>query len=176
MAYASDPALMGLTDPYFRSFDTKYPDFWREREWARGFAGYVAHKNLPSLSLVRFMEDHTGEFAQAIDGVNTPEAQVADDDYAVGLLVEAVSKSPYRDSTLIVVIEDDAQDGPDHVDPHRSIAFIAGPYVKHGAVVSTRYTTVNMVRTIEAVLGLKPIGINDAMAAPMAQVFDTRQA
>jgi YVTN family beta-propeller protein len=174
MAYASDTALMGLTDPYFRSFDTKYPDFYREREWAREFAGYIAHKNLPALSLVRFMEDHTGEFGHAIDGVNTPEAQVADDDYAVGLLVEAVSKSPYRDSTLIVVIEDDAQDGPDHVDPHRSIAFIAGPYVKHGALISTRYSTVNILRTIEDVLGIEPLTLNDAYQRPMSDIFDLK--
>jgi YVTN family beta-propeller protein len=175
VAWASDTALKDLTDPYFRSFDTKYPDFYREREWAREFAGYVAHKNLPALSLVRFMEDHTGEFAHAIDGVNTPEAQVADDDYAVGELVEAVSKSAYRDSTLIVVIEDDAQDGPDHVDPHRSIAFVAGPYVKHNALVSTRYSTVNILRTIEDVLGIEPLSLNDAYQRPMSDLFDLKQ-
>jgi YVTN family beta-propeller protein len=175
VAYSSDVALKDVTDPYFRSFDVKYPDFWREREWAREFAGYVAHKNLPSLSLVRFMEDHTGDFAHAIDGVNTPEAQVADDDYALGLLVEAVSKSPYRDSTLIVAIEDDAQDGPDHVDPQRSIAFLAGPYLKHGAVVSTRYSTVNILRTIEGVLGIEPLSLNDAYQRPMSDIFDLKQ-
>ncbi|MGD0143286.1 MAG: bifunctional YncE family protein/alkaline phosphatase family protein [Rhizomicrobium sp.] len=174
MAYASDPALKGLTDPYFRSFDVKYPDFYREREWAREFGLAVAHKNLPALSLVRFMEDHTGDFAHAIDGVNTPEAQVADNDYAVGMLVEAVSKSPYRDSTLIVVIEDDAQDGPDHVDAHRSIAFIAGPYIKRGAVISTRYSTVNILRTIEDVLGIEPLNLNDAYQRPMSDIFDLK--
>jgi YVTN family beta-propeller protein len=174
VAYSADAALKDVTDPYFRSFDVKFPDFWREREWAREFAGYVAHKNLPALSLVRFMEDHTGDFAHAIDGVNTPEAQVADDDYAVGLLVEAVSKSPYRDSTLIVVIEDDAQDGPDHVDPHRSIAFIAGPYVRHNALVSTRYSTVNILRTIEDVLGIEPLSLNDAYQRPMSDIFDLK--
>ena len=175
MAYPADTTLMNLTDPYFRSFDTKYPDFWREREWAREFSEYVAHKNLPNLLLVRFMEDHTGEFAHAIDGVNTPEAQVADNDYAVGELVEAVSRSPYRDSTLIVVIEDDAQDGADHVDAHRSVAFFAGPYLKHGAVVSTRYSTVNTLRTIEDVLGIEPLSLNDAYQRPMTDVFDLKQ-
>jgi YVTN family beta-propeller protein len=174
VAWAADVALKNLTDPYFRSFDTKYPDFYREREWAREFAGYVAHKNLPALSLVRFMEDHTGEFDHAIDGVNTPETQVADDDYAVGLLVQAVSKSPYRDSTLIVVIEDDAQDGPDHVDAQRSIALLAGPYLKHGAVVSTRYSTVNILRTIEDVLGIEPLSLNDAYQRPMSDIFDLK--
>jgi len=100
---------------------------------------------------------------------------VADSDWAVGKLVDAVSHSPFWKDTAIFTIEDDAQDGPDHVDAHRSIAFIAGPYVKHGAVVSSRYTTVNMLRTIEAVLGLSPMGLNDALAAPMADAFDPQQ-
>ncbi|HKD21985.1 MAG TPA: alkaline phosphatase family protein [Rhizomicrobium sp.] len=173
-AYSADVALMPLTDPYFRTFDTKYPDFWREREWKREFDQYVAHKNLPNLSLVRFMNDHTGEFEHAIDGVNTPEVQVADDDYAVGQLVDAVAHSPYRNSTLIFVVEDDAQDGPDHVDAHRSIAFVAGPYVKQGAVVSERYSTVNMLRTIEDVLGMEPMSLYDAYQRPMSAVFDLK--
>jgi DNA-binding beta-propeller fold protein YncE len=174
VAYAADVALKSLTDPYFRSFDVKYPDFWREREWRREFDGYVAHGNLPNLSLVRFMNDHTGEFDHAIDGVDTPELQVADNDYAVGELVEAVSKSRYRDSTLIFVVEDDAQDGPDHVDAHRSIAFVAGPYVRQGAVVSARYSTVNMLRTIEDVLGIEPLSLNDAYQRPMSEIFDLK--
>ncbi len=88
--------------------------------------------------------------------------------------MQKVAASPLAKDTLIFVIEDDAQDGPDHVDAHRSIAFVVGPYVKHGAVVSARYTTVNMLRTIEAVLGLQPMGLNDALAAPMADAFDPR--
>jgi len=167
MAYAADAALRPLTDPYFRSF-------WREREWKREFDSYVAHKNLPSLSLVRFMTDHTGEFENAADGVNTPELQVADNDYAVGELVEAIARSPYRDSTLIFVVEDDAQDGPDHVDAHRSIALVAGPYVKQGAVASARYSTVNMLRTIEDVLGIEPMSLNDAYQRPMSAIFDLK--
>ncbi len=174
VAYAADAALKSLTDPYFRGFDVKFPDFWREREWKREFDAYVAHKNLPNLSLVRFMNDHTGEFDHAIDGVDTPELQVADNDYAVGELVEAVAKSPYRASTLIFVVEDDAQDGPDHVDAHRSIAFVAGPYVKQGAVVSARYSTVNLLRTIEDVLGIEPMSLNDAYQRPMSEIFDLK--
>jgi hypothetical protein len=76
---------------------------------------------------------------------------------------------------LIFVIEDDAQNGPDHVDAHRSIAYVIGPYVKQGAVVSQRYTTVSMLRTIEELLGIKPLGINDAFQQPMSEVFDLRQ-
>jgi hypothetical protein len=120
------------------------------------------------------MHDHTGDFARAIDGVDTPELQVADNDYAVGELVEAVSKSPYRSSTLIFVVEDDSQDGPDHVDAHRSIAFVAGPYVKQGAVVTARYSTVNLLRTIEDVLGIPPMNLNDAYQPPMSEIFDLK--
>jgi hypothetical protein len=90
----------------------------------------------------------------------------------VGLLVEKVANSPYRDNTLIFIIEDDAQNGGDHVDAHRSIAYIVGPYVKQGEVVSTPYNTVSMMRTIEEVLGLEPLGITDGLAAPMADVFE----
>lgn len=174
VAIPAATGLQGITDPYYRSFDVKYPDFYREREWEREFKAYVVHRNLPNLSLVRLMEDHMGDFGHAIDGVASPEAQVADNDYAVGKLIETVSKSRYRDSTLIFVVEDDAQDGPDHVDAHRSIAFIAGPYVKQGAVVSTRYSTVNMLRTIEDVLGIEPLSVNDANQPPMSSVFDLK--
>jgi hypothetical protein len=100
---------------------------------------------------------------------------MADNDYAVGQLVQKIASSPYRDNTLIFVIEDDAQDGPDHVDAHRSIAYVVGPYVKQGAVVSERYTTVSMVRTIEALLGLAPSSLYSAVTSPMTEVFDLNQ-
>ena len=128
--------------------------------------------NLPALQLVRLPHDHFGDFQEAIDGVNTPDTQMADNDYAVGLLVEKVAKSPYKDTTLIFVIEDDAQNGADHVDAHRSLAHIVGPYVKQGAVVSTSYTTVSLLRTIEDILGLEPLGLTDGLAEPMAEVFE----
>jgi hypothetical protein len=125
---------------------------------------------------MRLPHDHTGSFGQGLDGVDTVEAELADNDYAVGLVVDKVATSPFAKDTLIFVVEDDAQDGPDHVDAHRSIAFVAGPYVKHKAVVSQRYTTVNLVRTIEAVLGIEPMGLPDALADPMGAVFDANQA
>jgi hypothetical protein len=90
-------------------------------------------------------------------------------------LLERVAHSPYKDSTLIFSIEDDAQDGPDHMDAHRTTAYVAGPYVKHGAVVSTYYTTVNMVRTIEDVLGLDHLNLNTATERPMTDIFDLDQ-
>jgi DNA-binding beta-propeller fold protein YncE len=91
-------------------------------------------------------------------------------------LIEKVARSKYAKDTLIFVIEDDAQNGPDHVDAHRSLALIAGPYVKKRARVSKRFNTVTLLRTIEEVLGIKPLGLNDALQPPMAEVFSTQQA
>jgi hypothetical protein len=133
----------------------------------------VKHHNLPALEMLWMPHDHFGSFATAIDGVNTVEKEIADNDYAVGLIVQAVAHSPYRNDTLIFIIEDDAQNGPDHVDAHRTTAFVAGPYVKQHAVISTPYSTVNMVKTIEDLLGIGPMGINDDVLGPMTNVFTT---
>jgi DNA-binding beta-propeller fold protein YncE len=174
--YVDKPALRPFTDPYFFGFNQALADFWRVREWEREFDAAAEKGDLPNLTLLRLAHDHTGSFKEGLDGINSVETELADNDYAVGLVVQHVAESRFAKDTLIFVIEDDAQDGPDHVDAHRSIAFVVGPYVKHGAVVSTRYTTVNMLRTIEAVLGLAPMGVHDALAAPMAAVFDPAQA
>ncbi|MGA8109680.1 MAG: hypothetical protein WB974_09605 [Acidobacteriaceae bacterium] len=170
------PHLESVTDPWFRGFDNAYPDFRRELEWEHEFDQYVTNHDLPDLEFVRFMHDHEGNFNTAIDGINTPEKETADNDYAVGKLIERVAHSPYASSTLIFVIEDDAQNGPDHVDAHRTIAFVAGPYVRQGVVVHERYTTVNMVRTIEDVLGLGHLNLNDEYQRPMTAIFDLQQA
>ena len=176
VTFPANKALAPFTDVYFRGFDNQFADYWRYQEWAREFSGFEKRGRLPQLETVRFMHDHTGDFATAADGVNTPETQVADNDYAVGLLVERIAHSRFAKDTLVFVIEDDAQDGPDHVDAHRSIALIAGPYVKHGAVISDHYTTVNFMRTMEEILGLPPLNFHDANARPMANVFDLKQA
>lgn len=173
--FPTKQSLLDVSDPYFRGYDQKYADYWRFKEWEREFDRYAAAGELPNLSLVRLPHDHFGDYSTAMDNVNTVETQMADNDYALGLMVEKLANSPFKDDTLIFVIEDDAQNGPDHVDPHRSIAYIIGPYVKQGAVVSTHYTTVSMLRTLEEVLGIEPMGINDGLAAPMAEVFDIRQ-
>jgi DNA-binding beta-propeller fold protein YncE len=165
-------SLMAVTDPYFRGFDQAFPDYWRFKEWEREFDGFVASGKAPNLMMVRLPHDHTGDFADGIDGINTVEAELADNDYAVGLLVEKVAKSPFGKDTLIFVVEDDAQDGPDHVDAHRAPAYVVGPYVRQHAVVSSRQTTVSLLRTIEDVLGIAPLGLTDGMAEPMAGVFD----
>jgi DNA-binding beta-propeller fold protein YncE len=185
VAFSVNAALAPFTDPYFRGFDNALPDFYRYAEWAREFdANYASNGTLPELSLVRFMHDHTGSWAAgptglppaAIDGVNTPELMVADNDYAVGLLVQKIANSMYADNTLIFAVEDDAQDGGDHLDSHRTTAYIVGPYVKQGAVVQTWYNTINFMRTMEEVLGLPPMNLNDALARPMTDVFDTTTA
>jgi YVTN family beta-propeller protein len=170
------PALADATDLYYRGFDQSNADMYLVREWEREFEGYVAQSNLPNLSLIRLPHDHTGNFGTALYGVNTPEAQVADNDYGVGMIVQKVAASPYASNTLVFVVEDDAQNGADHVDGHRSIAFIVGPYVKQGAVVSKQYTTVSLVRTIKDVLGIDSMNFYDGLAEPMADVFDLDQS
>ncbi len=172
----ANPELYKFGDPYFRGFDPGYPDFYREAEWEREFEGYVSRGDLPSFEIVQLQEDHMGNFAEAISKVNTPETQQADNDYATGRLIDRVAHSPFGKDTLIFVIEDDSQDGPDHVDAHRTTAYVVGPYIKQGAVVSTFYTTVSLVRTIEDVLGLEHLNLNTATAAPMTDVFDLHQA
>ena len=176
VAYAANPTLTERTDGFFRGFDPAFPDTFREREWEREFKQFDANGRLPALSLVRLANDHTGEFGLAINGVNTPERQVADNDYAVGKLIEAVAHSRYASDTLIFIIEDDAQDGADHVDAHRSIAFVVGPYVKQGVLEHQRYTTVNMLRTITDVLGLEHLSLFDATQRPMSSIFDLNQS
>ncbi|MBZ5525496.1 MAG: putative Ig domain-containing protein [Acidobacteriia bacterium] len=182
VAYPTNVALTPYTDPYFRGFDNNFPDYYRFKEWEREFdANYARFPQsgveLPALSLVRLMHDHTGNFGTAIDLVNTPELMEADNDYAVGLLVQKIAGSVYAQNTLIFIVEDDAQDGGDHVDSHRTIAFVAGAFVKQGAVISRRYTTLDFVRTIEEVLGLSQwLNLNDALARPMTDVFTSAAA
>src|ERR1700747_2760095 len=164
-------------DPYFRAYDQVYPDLWRFNEWNREFQQFVANHNLPSLEMIRGLShDHTGSFGSALGGVNTPELQQADNDYAVGLLVEAVAHSPYAKDTLIIIIEDDSQDGADHVDSHRATTYFVGPYVKKHAVVRTRYSQANVLRTIEDILGTEHLNLNTYYARPMADVFETRSS
>jgi YVTN family beta-propeller protein len=174
-AWPAAAALQTLTDLYYRGFDQAYPDYWRYEEWNREFANYVTSGNLPNLEIVRMPHDHTGSFgaSNTTAGLGTPLLEVADNDAAVGALVAAVAGSTYAQDTLIFVIEDDAQDGPDHVDAHRSNMFVVGPYVKQGKVISTPYDTINVVRTIEDVLGISRLGLYDALAAPMSDLFDT---
>ena len=167
-------------DPLYPDFNTDYPDQLRADEFLNEFAAYVhareskedAEFQLPAFVLLYLPDDHTGGTRPARP---RPEASVADNDLALGRVVDAVSHSPYWDDTAIFVLEDDAQNGGDHVDAHRSIAFViskyspgsqAQPYVDHRF-----YTTVNMVHTMEMLLGLPPMNQNDAYAPAMGPMF-----
>jgi len=173
--FSAKPALIPRSDVYFRGFDQAFPDFWRFQEWKREFDGYAARGDLPGLTLLRLPHDHTGRFAEAIDGVNTVEKELADNDYAVGLVVQTIANSRFAKDTLIFIVEDDAQDGPDHVSARRTTAYVAGPFVRQKAVVPRHYTTVNLIRTMEDVLGLAPLSLNDGLARPMSDLFDLKQ-
>ena len=175
---ATKPELVGHFDPNFADFRLDYPDQFRADEFLREFNGFVSARHrgdeaqeLPNLVVMRLPNDHTyGTRA----GMPTPQASLKDNDLALGRVVEAVSHSPYWDDTAILVLEDDAQDGPDHVDAHRSIALLISKYAPHAAKPQAEhgfYTTVNMIRTIEDLLGLPPMNHNDAQAAPIAGPF-----
>ena len=169
---ASTNPLQGVSDAYYREYDMRLPDFWRFKEWEQEFDQFVRNQALPNLLLIELPRDHTGDFGEALDGTDTPDEQVADNDYALGLIVEKVAKSPYKDDTLIFVIEDDAQSGADHVDTQRTVAYVIGPYVKQGAVVSQHYANPNILRTIADILKMEPMGLQVALADPMSEVFD----
>jgi hypothetical protein len=174
---ASQTELRGHFDPLFPDFEVSYPDQLRADEFLNEFNGFVAARGsgndaMPQFILLRLPNDHT---AGGEKGQPRPTASVADNDLAVGRVVDALSHSPYWDDTAILILEDDAQDGPDHVDSHRSTALVISkcsplpqprPFVDH-----TFYTTVNMVRTIEALLGVPPMNANDSRAAVMAPLF-----
>jgi len=164
-------SLLDKTDVYYRGWDLNTPDQYRFDEWNREFNEYVKKGDLPSFEIVDFMEDHFGNFSTNAGNLENPLAMMASNDYAVGRLVEAVSNSQYWKDTAIFVVEDDAQNGPDHVDAHRSTIFVASPYTKGGAVVHTMYNSTNVLRTIEDILGVDHLGLNDANAVPMSDVF-----
>jgi YVTN family beta-propeller protein len=164
-------SLLNQTDLYYRGWDLNTPDQYRFEEWNREFNQYVKNGNLPDFEMVDFMEDHFGNFTTNAATLENPLSQFASNDYAVGSLVDAVSHSPYWKDTAIFVVEDDAQNGPDHVDAHRSTVFVASPYTISGAVIHTMYNSTNVLRTIEDILGVNYLGLNDANALPMSDVF-----
>jgi DNA-binding beta-propeller fold protein YncE len=163
-----DPILSRVTSPQYRSFDLDYPDVDRVKVVLKELAEYEKSGKLPSLIFMRLGNDHTSGTAA---GKIAPLSAAADNDYALGMLVEAVSRSRFWSSTAIFVLEDDAQNGPDHVDSHRSPAFLISPYVKHGFVDGSMYNTTSMLRTMELILGLNPMTHFDAGARPMNAAF-----
>jgi hypothetical protein len=139
-------------------------------EWLAEFKQFVAQREagkpdpMPALTVMRFPNDHTTGIKK---GFPTPQFMVADNDYAVGRLVEAISSSVYWKDTAIFLLEDDAQSGPDHVDSHRSVGLAISAYNKPGALIHKFHNTVSMIRTIELLLGIAPMNQLDASAIPM---------
>ncbi len=168
VASVRDPTLTPVTNRAYRGFDLNYPDVDRVRVFLRDLKAFEASGQMPKLILMRLGNDHT---YGASPGKLSPIALFADNDYALGLLVEAVSHSKFWTSTAIFVIEDDAQNGPDHIDSHRSPAFLLSPYTRRGIIDSTMYNTASVLRTIELILGLHPMTHFDAAATPMWRAF-----
>ena len=170
MAYADSDAwkILDCPAPIQRKTYGKFASSSRFAEWRREFDGYVKNDNLPSLQMIRFPRNHT---QGTTVGVHSPRAMVADNDYAVGQLVEAVSKTKYWNDTAIFVIEDDAQSGHDHVDAHRSICFVISPHIKKATVDHKFYNTDSVLRTMQALLGLPPMCQYDAVA-PVMNFFE----
>ena len=170
---ATVPGLEGRVAPSYASWDLHIPDGKRIDAWLDEFHKFEADGTLPALSIVRLPNDHTSGVSA---GYPTPRAMIAENDQALGRLVETISHSKYWNDSAIFVLEDDAQNGPDHVDAHRSIALVASPYVKRGSVDSTLYTTSGMLRTMELILGLPPMSQYDAAAHPMYNAFTSTPA
>ena len=163
-----DPALTPYTDMNYRGFDLEYADVDRAKEFIREWKEFETKGQAPQISVVRMGNDHTsGTKAGAL----TPLAFNADNDYAVGLLTEAVSHSKFWSSTAIFIIEDDAQNGPDHVDSHRAPAWVISPYTQRGIVDSNMYNQTGILRTIEMIVGLHPLTHFDAAARPLFAGF-----
>lgn len=182
---AGDPVLNNNTDHAYVGFDLNCPDSSgtfaamgsecgpqpRINVWQQEFNQYVAGNNLPAVEFVRLPNDHTNGTSP---GKPTPKEYVADNDYALGQLVDSVSHSKYWSSTAIFVTEDDAQNGPDHVDAHRTTSMLISPYTQTGRVDSSFYSTVSMLRTIEDIVGIHPLTQFDAFATPMSASFTDR--
>lgn len=160
--------LFGHTDVWYHSWDLKFSDVSRFKEWNRDFTKLLHEGKLPRLSVIRLPNDHTWGTTK---GAWTPQAMVAQNDYALGLFVERISHSRIWDKSAIFVIEDDSQDGADHVDMHRTEGLVISPYVKRHFVDHTFYTTASMLRTMELILGLPPMSQYDAAATPMFNSF-----
>jgi DNA-binding beta-propeller fold protein YncE len=171
----TDPSLQGITNMRYRGFDLDYPDVERAKVFLEDLKGFEASGTMPRFLLVRLGNDHTNGTTA---GKLAPLSSFADNDYALGMIVEGLSKSRFWAKTAIFSIEDDAQDGPDHVDSHRSVMLVASPYTRRGIVDSTMYNQSSVMRTMELILGLRPMTQFDAAAHPLTPAFsntaDTR--
>jgi hypothetical protein len=163
--------LEGHVDAKFRSYDLDYPDQKRADRFIEELKRFEKEGGMPQLSILRLPNDHTSGTRV---GKPTPTAYLADNDLALGRVVEAVSQSKFWKETALFVIEDDAQNGPDHVDAHRTVSLVISPYTKRRYVDSTLYSTSSLLRTMELILGLKPMSQFDAAALPMYASFQPK--
>ena len=163
------PVLKDHFCTYYTSWDQSVRDTTRVGQWKRDFDSLLAIHQVPQLNTLRIINDHTEGMRL---GKPSPYAHVADNDLAVGMFVDYLSKSSIWNESVVFVVEDDAQDGPDHVDAHRSPAFIAGGFVKRGFIDHTMYSTSSILRTIELILGMPPMSQYDAAATPLWRCFD----
>ncbi|MGN6295584.1 MAG: bifunctional YncE family protein/alkaline phosphatase family protein [Ginsengibacter sp.] len=162
------PSIVGHFCAGFPDFDLTIQDVYREKVWEHDFDSLIAADALPTFSTLRFPNDHTSGMRK---GAYSPYAAAADNDLAVGRFIEHLSHSPIWKESAVFILEDDAQNGPDHVDAHRSPAYLISPYVKRNFVDHTMYSTSGMLRTIELILGLPPMSQYDVAAMPMFRCF-----
>jgi len=165
---AAVPGLQGLIHPDYPPYDLDIPDNRRVDVWHEEFRKFEKDGGLPQLSIIRLGNDHT---AGTRTGAKTPRAMVAENDTALGRVVDAISHSKFWNESAIFVLEDDAQNGPDHVDAHRSPVLVVSPFTKRRVVDSALYSTSSVLRTMELILGLEPMTQYDAAAAPMYGAF-----
>jgi YVTN family beta-propeller protein len=166
-----EPILPSIVDhfcPGFPDFDLSIQDVYREKIWEHDFDSLLANNALPKFSTLRYPDDHTSGMRK---GAYSPYAAAADNDLAVGRFIEHISNSSIWKESAIFIVEDDAQNGPDHVDAHRSTAYLIGPYVKRNFVDHTMYSTSGLLRTIELILGLPPMSQYDVAAMPLFRSF-----
>jgi YVTN family beta-propeller protein len=162
------PALEGHVAPFFRGWDLRYSDVNRAKEWQSEFDEYDRTGGLPQFQVIKLPNDHTEGTRK---GSLTPRAFVAQNDLALGMVVDRISHSRYWKECAIFVLEDDAQNGPDHVDAHRTVALVISPYTKRRSVDSEFYSSSSILRTIELILGLAPLSQFDAAATPLYASF-----
>lgn len=165
------PSLKGHTCTSYTGWDMEFQDTSRFYQWRHDFDSLLAQNAVPAFNTVRFGNDHTEGLRI---GKRTPFANVADNDLAVGLFIEYLSKSPIWKESVVFILEDDAQNGADHVDAHRSTAYVVGPHVKRKYIDHTMYSTSSMLRSMELILGLPPMSQYDAAATPMWRCFTSQ--
>ncbi len=166
--YAEIIGLRDIYDSRFPAYELRVPDQYRANIFLQQFAQWEQNRTLPSLVIILLPQDHTNGTSP---GYPTPRAMNADNDLAVGKVVDAISHSQDWGSSAIFITEDDSQDGTDHVDGHRTVGMVISPWVRHNAVDSNMYTIINMYKTIEQILGLAPLNQFDLAAAPMFSLF-----